>query len=319
MSRPIVTTVLGPVDPAELGLVDGHSHVWIEPVPGADPSAPVLFDETAVSRELQQYKAAGGGAVVDCQPGGCGRNGRILPKLAQASGVHLIACTGFHRRLYYPADDPLWQMSAESAAALFISELTTALVETRHEPQPVRAGFIKIAGEATLAATPQVLLEAAASACLATGCAIEMHTEKGTAVEDFLQFFIDHGVDPQRLVFCHVDKRPDFGFHQTIAQSGAMLEYDTFFRPKYHPEQTVWPLLAKMAAAGLTSQIVLATDMADSGMWTQFGGQPGMAAFITQIKTRLEQMALDSETIYQLMGGNIAHRLAFSPQQEERP
>ena len=42
------------------------------------------LDETAVTRELQQYKAAGGGAVVDCQPGGCGRNGRILPQLTQA-------------------------------------------------------------------------------------------------------------------------------------------------------------------------------------------------------------------------------------------
>jgi hypothetical protein len=48
-------------------------------------------------------------------------------------------------------------------------------------------------------------------------------------------------------------------------------------------------------------------------------GQPGMAAFITHIKSRLEQMALDPETIYQLMGGNIARRLAFPPQQEERP
>lgn len=319
MSRSVVTTVLGPVDPAELGIVDGHSHVWIEPVMGADPTAPVLFDATAVTRELQQYQAAGGGAVVDCQPGGCGRNGRILPQLAQTSGVHLIACTGFHRRLYYPPDAPLWQLGSEAAADLFVRELTVALAETADTPQPVRAGFIKIAGEATLAATPHHLLEAAASACLATGCAIEMHTEKGTAVEEFLHFFLDHGVSPQRLIFCHVDKRPDFAFHQTIAQSGAMLEYDTFFRPKYHPAQTVWPLLEQMAAAGLTSQIVLATDLADRGLWSQFGGAPGLAAFITHIKSRLEQMALEPETIYQLMGGNIAQRLAFSPQQEERP
>ncbi len=319
MSRSVVTTVLGPVDPAALGIVDGHSHVWIEPVVGADPSAPILFDATAVTRELQQYKTAGGGAVVDCQPGGCGRNGRILPQLAQASGVHLIACTGFHRRIYYPANAPLWQMRGEEAADLFVRELTVALAETADAPQPVRAGFIKIAGEATLAETPHHLLEAAASACRTTGCAIEMHTEKGAAVEDFLQFFIDHGVSPQRLIVCHVDKRPDFGFHQTIAQSGAMLEYDTFFRPKYRPEQTVWPLLAQMAAAGLTSQIVLATDLADRGLWTQFGGQPGMAAFITQVKSRLEQMALEPETIYQLMGGNVARRLAMPPQQEERP
>jgi len=306
-----ITTVLGPVAPEELGITDAHSHVWIEPVVGATPDAPVLNDEGPIVQELIRYRAAGGGAIVDCQPGGCGRNGRILPTLSRASGVHLIACTGFHRRLYYPPDPPLWQMSAAAAAELFIAELTDALRETKDTAEPVRAGFIKIAGEASLDATPRHLLEAAAAACRATGCAIEMHTEKGTAVEAFLQFFLDQGVAPQRLVFCHVDKRPDFAFHQAIAQSGAMLEYDTFFRPKYNPEQTVWPLLEKMIAAGLEGQIALATDMADSAMWSTFGGQPGMAAFITQIQARLVGWGLAAATIQALTGGNIAHRLGL--------
>ena len=314
-----VTTVLGPVAPSDLGIVDAHSHVWIEPVPGAAPDAPVLHDEAAITQELIQYWAAGGGAIVDCQPGGCGRNGRILHSIAQNSQVHLIACTGFHRRIYYPPDAPLLQMSAEAAADLFVAELTASLAETAVDEHPVRAGFIKIAGEATLAQTTRHLLEAAAVACRATGCAIEMHTEKGAAVEDLLQFFVDHDIAPQRLVFCHVDKRPDFGFHQAIAQSGTMLEYDTFFRPKYNPEQYVWPLLEKMVQAGLAGQIALATDMADSSMWQQLGGQPGMAAFLTQIQPRLVQLGLDINAINQLMGGNIAKRLAVLSQKEERP
>ncbi len=319
MSSDFVFTVLGPVAPAELGVVDAHSHVWIEPVPGADPNAPVLFDATAVIRELRQFRAAGGSAVVDCQPGGCGRNGRMLQRLALQGGVHLVACTGFHRRRYYPPNTSLWQMTTADAAALFVSELTFALTETSLEPQPLRAGFIKVAGEATLAETPQQLLAAAAEACRATGCAIQMHTEKGAAVEQFLRFFVDHGVAPQRLVFCHVDKRPDFEFHRTIAQSGAMLEYDTFFRPKYQPETTVWPLIEKMVAAGLETQVALATDLAESSLWRQFGGQPGMAAFVTIVKARLQELAFNSHTIHQLMGENIARRLAIPSQQEERP
>ena len=311
-------TVLGPVAPSDLGIVDAHSHVWIEPVSGATSNAPVLHDEAAITRELIQYRAAGGGAIVDCQPGGCGRNGRNLRQIAQNSQVHLIACTGFHRRIYYPPDAPLWHMSADSATNLFVTELTTSLVETADQKAPVRAGFIKIAGEATLAQTPCHLLEAAAAACLSTGCAIEMHTEQGAAVEDFLQFFVDQGVDPQRLVFCHVDKRPDFAFHQAIAQSGAMLEYDTFFRPKYSPEQNVWPLLEKMTQAGFAEQIALATDMADGNMWQQLGGQPGVAAFVTQIQLRLVELGLDHKIINQLMGGNIAQRLTMTPCENKR-
>ncbi len=305
-----VMTVLGAAAPEELGIVDGHSHVWIEPVTGAAPDAPVLNNETAIVAELRQFRAAGGGAIVDHQPGGCGRNGRILPTLSRASRVHLIACTGFHRQRYYPPNHPLWHMDAGAAAALFVDELTVALHETKDSLQPVRAGVIKIAGEATLAETPQPLLEAAAIACQETDCAISMHTERGTAVENFLQFFLDQGVDPQRLIFCHVDKRPDFAFHQAIAQTGAMLEYDTFFRPKYEPGRNVWPLLEKMIQAGLAAQIILATDMADSGMWHTMGGQPGAAAFITELKMRLETMAVSTDAIKDLMDRNVAFRLA---------
>ncbi|MGB5058867.1 MAG: hypothetical protein WBO48_09240, partial [Candidatus Promineifilaceae bacterium] len=65
----LVTTVLGPVAPEALGTTDGHNHLWIEPTAGTDPAAPVLNDESAIRQELMAYRAAGGGAMVDCQPG----------------------------------------------------------------------------------------------------------------------------------------------------------------------------------------------------------------------------------------------------------
>ncbi|WP_343390354.1 hypothetical protein [Candidatus Amarobacter glycogenicus] len=204
------------------------------------------------------HRAAGGGAMVDCQPGGCGRNGRILANLSRATGVHVIACTGFHLRRYYPPHAMLWQLSAEAAADLFVEELTGALRETKNDSKPVRAGFLKIAGESSFEQTPGHLLEAAAAACRATGCVIEMHTERGTAVEEFLQFFVDQKVDPRRLVFCHVDKRPDFGFHEALAKTGAMLEYDTFFRPKYKPGNQCVAVVGK-----------------DAGCWSWQPNRPG--------------------------------------------
>ena len=308
----LITTVLGTVAPSELGIIDAHSHVWIEPVVSGADDAPVLDDEVMIGRELRAFRDSGGSAIVDCQPVSVGRNGNMLRRLAQASGVHLIACTGFHRKRYYAPTPTLWQMRAEDAADLFVHELTVRLTETTDDAEPVRAGFIKIAGEATMAETPQHLLEAAAMACRVTDCMISMHTEKGASVEAFLQFFIDHNVDPQRLVFCHVDKRADFGFHSEIAQSGAMLEYDTFFRPKYDPDHNVWPLLEKMIAAGFAAQVALATDMAEASMWRD----PGPAAFPTIIQSRLAAMDVPQETINQLMGHNIAKRLAMPVRRE---
>ncbi|RIK12691.1 MAG: hypothetical protein DCC51_16715, partial [Anaerolineae bacterium] len=105
-------TVLGPVDKGALGVVDAHSHLYIAPVAGGPSDAPVLVGETGVGRELATFRAAGGGAVVDCQPGGCGRDGRVLRRLSERTGVHVIAATGFHRRRYYPPDAPLFGLSA---------------------------------------------------------------------------------------------------------------------------------------------------------------------------------------------------------------
>jgi phosphotriesterase-related protein len=170
--------------------------------------------------------------------------------------------------------------------------------------------LIKIAGEATLDKTRHDLLEAAAEASKQSGYAIEMHTERGSAVELFLQFFVAQNLAPQRLVFCHMDKRPDFGLHAELTQAGAMLEYDTFYRPKYDPDVNVWPLVEKMVQAGYGKSLALATDMAESSMWLRLGGQPGLVAFMTQIKARLESMALEEETIHSLLGGNILRRLA---------
>jgi phosphotriesterase-related protein len=298
--------------PEQLGLTDAHNHLWIEPPPGVPPGAPVLNQMDLIRAELLDYRQAGGGAQIDCQPGGCGRDGRRLYQLSQETGVPIVACTGFHLQVYYPPEAALWQLNADQAAAAFLSEIRSGLEETRHAGRVVFPGFIKIAVHETLADTPQHLLEAAVVASRESGYAIEMHTQKGAGVEEFLAFFTLRNVAPQRLVFCHVDKRPDVGLHIELARAGVLLEYDTFFRPKYQPEQNVWPLIHAMASAGLANSLALATDLAEGALWQHIGGGPGLAAFTNVIKPRLEGMEFPPEEISGMMGHNIASRLAVS-------
>ena len=47
-----VFTVLGEIEPKEMGLTDAHNHVWIEPVPGADSNAPILNQFDLILKEL---------------------------------------------------------------------------------------------------------------------------------------------------------------------------------------------------------------------------------------------------------------------------
>jgi 5-phospho-D-xylono-1,4-lactonase len=308
-ARASITTVLGPARPEVLGVVDAHNHVWIEPVPGAIASGPTLTERGAILAELKEYRRAGGGTILDCQPGGCGRNGTVLAELSEASGVALVACTGFHRRRYYPPDFWLWDATAGQAGEHFIAELRSGLTESQGAQRPVRAGFVKVACEAALADTPRAPLEGAARAAGQTGCALAVHTEQGAAAEEILRYLMSCGVGARQVILCHVDKRPDFGLHRELAQAGALLEYDTFYRPKYDPEANLWPLIERMVAAGLESCVALATDMADPGLWA-FGGGPGLAGLPTHIRGRLEALGLPQPAIRKLLGRNVAGRLA---------
>jgi predicted metal-dependent phosphotriesterase family hydrolase len=313
---PMVMTVLGEQLPEALGITDAHNHVWIDEVKGAAEVLPRLDEQQPILQELSDYRRAGGGAIVDCQPGGAGRNGLMLKDLARKSGLHLVACTGFHLPKYYPQGYGLFRASADEAHRLFVSELQRGLAETLAQPRPVRAGFIKIACQATLEATPQPLLDAALRASLETGALILAHTEKGSPAEALARYFLDGGLAPRRLVLCHMDKRPDRGLHETLAQAGIGLEYDTFFRAKYQPDQYLWPLLERMVSDGWAGQVMLATDMGDPSLWSRLGNGPGLTALPTQVKARLHRMGMDATTIEALLGGNVAQRLARPLQAE---
>lgn len=309
---PVVVTVLGALAPQTVTIADAHGHIWIDAVPGAQGPAPVLDDFAASRSQLVAFRAAGGNALVDCQPGYCGRDGRQLARLDRETGVHILSGTGFHLRKYYAPGSPPWTWTAEKAGDYFLGELTEGLEETRQTAQPSLAGFIKVACEARLEDSPRHLLEAAAQASCtisadgAIGPALEVHTERGQDAEAIVEFFLARGVGADRLVLCHMDKRPDLGLQRALAGAGVMLEYDTFFRPKYNPEQNLWPLLMQMLEQNLAGSVALAADFADRESWQE----PGMAGWARALETRLTALGVAEPVRQQLLGGNIATRLA---------
>lgn len=305
-----VVTVLGEISPNDMGLTDAHNHVWIEPVPGADSNAPILNQFDPILRELVEYRERGGGSLLDCQPQGCGRNGNILSALSKASEVHLVACTGFHRRKYYPQDHWLWKAEAENICDFLCSELKQGLVETLETPSPVKAGFIKIALESTWAECPLPALAGAAGAALKTKALVEIHTEKGALAEKVCKYLMDFGLSSDQLVLCHMDKRPDIGLHKELARLGVLLEYDTFHRPKYNPSKNLWLLIEQMVNAGLSDRITLATDMAEAELYRHIGGGAGLASLPGEIQDQLIQRGVQEPARKQMLGGNISRRLA---------
>jgi phosphotriesterase-related protein len=274
------------------------------------PGSPVLDQFDLIRAELVEYRQQGGGTILDCQPGGCGRNGSQLLALSNQTGVNLVACTGFHRKKYYAPGYWLWEASAQKVCDFLCSELEQGLSETVDTASPVRAGFIKLALEANWADCPQAALEGAAEAAHLTRSLVEIHTERGSLAERACIYFTGRGVLPSQLVLCHMDKRPDLSLHQALASFGTLLEYDTFYRAKYYPEANLWSLLEGMVNADFADRIALATDMAEAELYHSIGGGPGLASLPTEIRRQLKEKGIPEAAITQLLGANIARRLA---------
>lgn len=304
-----VVTVTGLIDLDQLGKTDAHNHLWISDLGLDGANIPVLNQENLIIEDLCSYKSSGGSSQVDCQPGRAGRDGRKLYSISKTTGVNIIACTGFHLSEYYPPGEEIWSLDADQARDYFLNEIQTGLIETQDTEQLVFPGFIKIAVRETISESPRSLLEGAVAASQESGYLIEMHTEKGVGVEEFLDYFSSQGLAPERLVICHIDKRTDLGLHMELAQEGYLLEYDTFFRKKYLPEENLWMLIHEMVQAGQEESIALATDLADSSQWVSYGGEPGLAGFMNIINDRLRTV-FDQPVIDQMMGKNIGDRLA---------
>lgn len=318
LTQSAIQTVTGPLLVEAVQLADGHAHVWIHPADGISPDARIELDDPEMARqELAGFRAAGGTLIVDCQPGGAGRDSRMLRRLSRETGVAITAATGAHQQKYYSPDFWLWSAPVDDLAAFFVEELTVGMrdagpsaVADDSEPPP-RAAIIKIGYEGVIAGQTQVLMEAAAQASLRTGASILFHTEQGRNIEALLPFFSARGVGPDRLYLCHVDKRVDAGLHREMAQAGALLGYDTFARPRYHPDEGAWKLIAALVNAGLGGSIAVCLDLAFPANWQSCGGEPGLRFLPDVVLPRLAREGYREPTIRRLTATNVAERLIW--------
>src|SRR3990172_6405066 len=89
---PHIQTVLGPIDPAEVGFTLPHEHTQIAlwQIEGRWDYWQLTRDQPLILDELSRFRAAEGSALVDLTLPGVGRDPGWLRDLAEASGLHLV-------------------------------------------------------------------------------------------------------------------------------------------------------------------------------------------------------------------------------------
>ena len=301
----IVRTVLGDVEPAELGLTLGHEHLITHPP--LDVSDPDLWldDEEAATRELAAFRRAGGSAVIEMTTVDYGRDVGALERLARATGVHLVAATGFNKGKF--ADRLTAGRSVEEIAAWMIREVQEGVCpfspdQPHREESGARAGLIK-ASSSLDGANPneRKVFAAAILAHHATGAPISTHTEKGSWALEQAELFIEGGVDPQKVLIGHLDLKPDLPYLLEVAASGVRLGLDQFSKEKYLPDRTRVGLVAALVEAGHGRQILLSGDLARRSYWRAFGHPYGFTFIPTRVKPLLEEAGLSQEQIEDIL------------------
>ena len=123
-------------------------------------------------------------------PIGLGRRPDGMRAVADATGLTVIAASGYHRDAHYPAGHWVHDATVETLADRIVTDLTTGMHPADwNDPSlpldPARAGAIK--GGASyhrISRSERRRLEAIAGASAQTGAAILVHTEIGTAGHD---------------------------------------------------------------------------------------------------------------------------------------
>ena len=307
-----ITTVLGKIPPTDLGFCQSHEHLCIEKGRSAAVNPALCIDNPECTlAEVQEYRTAGGRAIVDAQPVGCGRGALTLADLSGRGNIHIIASTGFHKMIFYPSTHWILKYGEAQLAEIFITELRQGMYIDCDKSPPKRqcqhrAGLIKTALDNAFTTQYRKLFSAAARAALQTGAPLMAHIEKDSdpvALADFLE---ESGLALNRVIFCHMDRMvPDLAVHKTLCRRGVVMEYDTIARGQYHSDAHEIQLLTHMLDAGFGNQLLLSLDVTRNRM-LHYGGQVGLSYILNHFIPLLHKNGVHGEAIEKIFCTNPA-------------
>nr|WSY56975.1 phosphotriesterase [Streptomyces sp. NBC_00886] len=296
----VVRTVLGDVEPGQLGVCDAHDHLFIRSpqLPGQE-----LGDASAARAELAAFRSVGGGGVVQWTPYGMGRRVADLPLLSRSTGVHVVCATGLHQAAHYSPE--LLESLRGKLAEVFVSELAEGI-----GPSGVRAGIIKVAGGFhALDAHARWTMTAAAEAHRATGAPIAVHLELGTGALDVLDLLCGElGVEPHRVILGHLNRSPDPVVQRQAADAGAYLAFDGPSRAHHATDWHMPDGVRALAEAGFGDRLLLGGDTVVADARSVDGG-PGMPYLLRRVGPRLA-VELGEELVGRVFRENPARAFA---------
>lgn len=267
----VVNTVLGPIATDRLGVVAIHEAL-LSVVPGAQYAFDVTMDRAEIfatlARRLTEYRALGGGTIVDSTGMFHGRDLRLYEALSRTTGVHIVASTGLGPEemlggyFLTPQTNPPTPWPAERFADLFTREVTEGMVVPRVERRAAAGLVATAASPRGRTATDGSLLRGAARAGLATGVAVSVRYGND-AVGD-LDVVLGEGLPAGRVVVGGLDRKDAVADDAPaqVARRGAYVALDHVGREgdAHVTDDERADLVVELVRAGHGAQVLLSSN-----------------------------------------------------------
>ena len=307
-SEPVVQTVLGPIAPAKLGFTLAHEHVMCDFI-GAAETGRHRWDVDAVVKRmlpvLAQLKERGVTGFIDCTPAYIGRDPRVLKRLAEATGLHIVTNTGYYggaNDKYVPQH--AYAESSDQLAARWMKEWREGIEDTGVKPGFMKIGVDEIKGE-ELSQIDEKLVRAAARVSITTGLTAVCHTGGGAAGLAATKLFIKEKARADRFVVAHSDGH-GLSCNEQVAELGAWVSLDGISRRPLEEHLKLVTALSEKHAA----RLLLSHDNGWYSVGEENGGKVRDFNYLTDTFLPALKKSISSEMIRKLTVENPAR--AFS-------
>jgi len=331
--RPPVTgkvqTVLGPIEPDDIGLTSMHEHIiidftvvfqgaeeasqkhkayepitiknlgWVRYDPFRSHENLQLTDEDTAVAEIALYGRSGGGTICDVTTVGIRRDPVALANISRATGVNIVCGAGYYIGPSHPTG--MDNITVEELEEEFVADVTTGIGTTG-----VKAGLIGELGCGwPLGDNERKVLMAAGRAQSRTGASILIHPGRSPdAPFEVMDILEGEGADPTRVVMGHIGRTyTTLEPILKLAERGCYLEYDQFGLEssyfsygvtQFPSDGTRLNFIKDIVDAGYGDRVVVGQDVFGKHQLKQYGGY-GYAHLIDNIVPRLHERLTDEQ------------------------
>ena len=299
-----IETVLGPYECQDGDVWDAHIHLWCRPHPdvSTDPDL-YLQNEFLVEAELQRFKAAGGGIVVEFTPLDYHRNAEAMMRISASTGVHVLMGTGFYRS---PGVDYYFRDKDTRAVTRRLAEEVTY----GDDKTGARASFYKWATSLDdITEMEYKVLDMVVEAYGRAKAPISTHCQRGRHAAKQMRLLTQREVAPGDIVIGHLDMIQGLTLDMLleVLEGGVNISFDQLGKPKYGDDETKIELIRQLCERGYQDHILCGSDIGRFTCLQETGGTPGYAHIPGKFRQELNAAGFEPDLIKKLTERNPAH------------